>query len=138
MVSEVFRGFKRFSEVFRGFSKASRSAIFLSELRVVLPLIVLPLKTPTNSGISRLAMIVCCDITLLHTRGQMLEFPGHWSIEELRTLQIPGCVHMRAENAGISSTSVHAEAQGAVPSESKLLPVLLLLLRTHVPKAPLQ
>ena len=41
MFSEVFRGFQRFSEVlevFRG---------ILSELRVVLPLIVLPLKTPT-------------------------------------------------------------------------------------------
>ena len=49
-VSEVFRGFERFSEVFRGFSKTlsetSQSAIFLSELRVLLPLIVLPLKTP--------------------------------------------------------------------------------------------
>ena len=47
----VFRGFQRFWEVFRGFSKdlsqrPSQSAIFLSELRVVLPLIVLPLKTP--------------------------------------------------------------------------------------------
>ena len=49
------RGFERFlevfREVFRGFSKTlsetpSQSAIFLSELRVVLPLIVLPLKTP--------------------------------------------------------------------------------------------
>ena len=52
---EVFRGFQRFSEVFRGFQRfqrpsqrPSQSAIFLSELRVVLPLIVLPLKTPAN------------------------------------------------------------------------------------------
>ena len=46
---EVFRGFQRFSVVFRGFSKAlSQSAIFLSELGVVLPLIVLPLKTPAT------------------------------------------------------------------------------------------
>ena len=46
------RGFKRFSEVLRGFSKALSETlsepIFLSELRVVLPLIVLPLKTPAN------------------------------------------------------------------------------------------
>ena len=46
--SEVFRGFQRFSEVFqRPSQRPSQSAIFLSELRVVLPLIVLPLKTPT-------------------------------------------------------------------------------------------
>ena len=56
-VSEVFRGFERFSEGLRGFQRfsevfqrpsqrPSQSAIFLSELRVVLPLIVLPLKTP--------------------------------------------------------------------------------------------
>ena len=48
--SEVFRGFQRFLEVFRGFSKTLSET--LSEchfpLRVagVLPLIVLPLKTP--------------------------------------------------------------------------------------------
>ena len=50
---EVFRGFQRFSEVFRVFQRPSQrpsqSAIFLSELRVVLPLIVLPLKTPAIS-----------------------------------------------------------------------------------------
>ena len=53
---EVFRGFQRFSEVFRGLQRffqrpsqrPSQSAIFLSELRVVLPLIVLPLKTPAR------------------------------------------------------------------------------------------
>ena len=54
---EVFRGFQRFLEVFRGFSKASQrpsqSAIFLSELRVVLPLIVLPLKTPAKITLTR-------------------------------------------------------------------------------------
>ena len=44
---EVSRGFERFSEVFqRPSQRPSQSAIFLSELRVVLPLIVLPLKTP--------------------------------------------------------------------------------------------
>ena len=50
---EVFRGF---SEVFRGFQrffkrpsqKPSQSAIFLSELQVVLPQIALPLKTPAT------------------------------------------------------------------------------------------
>ena len=41
----MFGGFQRFSE---NFQRPSQSAIFLSELRVVLPLIVLPLKTPTN------------------------------------------------------------------------------------------
>ena len=47
--SEVFRGFERFSEVFqRPSQRPSQSAIFLSELRVVLPLIVLPLKTPAK------------------------------------------------------------------------------------------
>ena len=46
---EVFRGFERFSEVFqRPSQRPSQSAIFLSELRVVLPLIVLPLNTPAN------------------------------------------------------------------------------------------
>ena len=49
---EVFRGFQRFSEVFRGFSKTLSETLsechFLSELRVVLPLIVLPLKTPAS------------------------------------------------------------------------------------------
>ena len=54
---EVFSGFQRFSEVFRAFfsevfqrpsQRPSQSAIFLSELRVVLTLIVLPLKTPAN------------------------------------------------------------------------------------------
>ena len=50
--SEVFRGFQRFSEVFqRPSQRPSQSAIFLSELRVVLPLIVLPLKTPAILGI---------------------------------------------------------------------------------------
>ena len=48
----VFRGFQRFCEVLRGFQRPSQrpsqSAVFLSELRVVLPLIVLPLKTPTK------------------------------------------------------------------------------------------
>ena len=45
--SELFRGFQRFSELFqRPSQRPSQSAIFLSELRVVLPLIVLPLKTP--------------------------------------------------------------------------------------------
>ena len=52
---EVFRGFlrgfQRFSEVFqRPSQRPSQSAIFLSELRVVLPLIVLPLKTPARVG----------------------------------------------------------------------------------------
>ena len=48
--SEVFRDFQRFSEVFQRPSQSpSQSAIFLSELRVVLPLIVLPLKTPTKN-----------------------------------------------------------------------------------------
>ena len=48
-VSEVFRGFERFSEVFQRPSQSpSQSAIFLSKLRVVLPLLVLPLKTPTT------------------------------------------------------------------------------------------
>ena len=50
--SELFRDFQRFSEVFRDFSRPSQrpsqSAIFLSELGVVLPLIVLPLKTPAT------------------------------------------------------------------------------------------
>ena len=46
MISEVFRGFQKFSEVFqRPSQRPSQSAIFLSELRVVLPLIVLPPKT---------------------------------------------------------------------------------------------
>ena len=55
LLSEVFRGFQRFSEVFRGFQRfsealeasqrPSQSAIFLSELRVLLSLIALPLKT---------------------------------------------------------------------------------------------
>ena len=51
---EGFRGFQRFSEVAflevfqRPSQNPSQSAIFLSELRVVLPLVVLPLKTPTN------------------------------------------------------------------------------------------
>ena len=41
----MFRGFERFSEVFQRPSQSpSQSAIFLSELRFVLPLIVLPLK----------------------------------------------------------------------------------------------
>ena len=40
----VFRGFQRFSEVFQ---TPSQSAIFLSEFRALLPLIVLALKTPT-------------------------------------------------------------------------------------------
>ena len=41
---EVFRDFERFSEVFqRPSQRPSQSAIFLSELRVVLPLVVLPL-----------------------------------------------------------------------------------------------
>ena len=53
--SEVFRGFSEvlegFSEVFQRPSQSpSQSAIFLSELRVVLPLIVLPLKTPAKKG----------------------------------------------------------------------------------------
>ena len=43
--SEVFSGFERFSEVFqRPSQRPSQSATFLSELRVVLPLIMLPLK----------------------------------------------------------------------------------------------
>ena len=47
--SEVFRDFQKFSEVFqRPSQRPSQSAIFLSELRVVLPLIVLPLKTPAK------------------------------------------------------------------------------------------
>ena len=54
--SEVLRGFQRVSEVFRGFQRVfqrpsqrpPQSAIFLSELQVVLPLIVLPLQTPTK------------------------------------------------------------------------------------------
>ena len=51
-----FRGFQRFLEAFRGFQvfriffqvfqRPSQRVIFLSELRVLLPLIVLPLKTP--------------------------------------------------------------------------------------------
>ena len=45
---EVFRDFQSFLEVFRGFQRPSQSpsqsAMFLSELQVVLPLIVLPLK----------------------------------------------------------------------------------------------
>ena len=50
-MSEIFRGFQRFSEVFqRPSQRPSQSAIFLSELRVVLPLIVLPLKTPTTKA----------------------------------------------------------------------------------------
>ena len=45
---EVFRGFQRCFEVFqRPSQRPSQSAIFLSELRVVLPLIMFPLKTPT-------------------------------------------------------------------------------------------
>ena len=57
--SEVFRGFQRFSEVLRDFQRvfqgplrAPLMPIFLSELRVVLPLIVLPLKTPTKFEIA--------------------------------------------------------------------------------------
>ena len=46
---EVFRGFQRFSEVFQSSHSPSQNAIFLPELRVVLPLIVLPLKTPTTT-----------------------------------------------------------------------------------------
>ena len=47
--SEVFRGFERFSEVFQRSSQSpSQSAIFLLELRALLPLIVLPLKTPAH------------------------------------------------------------------------------------------
>ena len=47
--SELFRGFQRFSEVFqRPSQRPSQSAIFLSELGVVLPLTVLPLKTPAT------------------------------------------------------------------------------------------
>ena len=50
--------FQRFSEVFRGFSEVfqsasqrpSQSAIFLSEFRVLSPLIVLPLKPPTSTA----------------------------------------------------------------------------------------
>ena len=51
-VLEVFRGFQRYLEVSKVFQMTSQtpslSAIFLSELRVLLPLIVLPLtlKTP--------------------------------------------------------------------------------------------
>ena len=57
--SEVFRGFQRFSEVFREVfqrpsQRPSQSAIFLSELQVVLPLIVLPLKTPAIITVSYL------------------------------------------------------------------------------------
>ena len=49
----MFRCFLRgFSEVFqRPSQRPSQSAIFLSELRVVLPLIVLPLKTPARWGV---------------------------------------------------------------------------------------
>ena len=50
--SEVFRGFQRFLEVFRQFQRPSQSpsqsVIFLSELRVLLLLIVLSLKTPAR------------------------------------------------------------------------------------------
>ena len=47
---EVFRWFERFSEGFqRPSQRPSQSAIFLSELGVVLPLIVLPLKTPPKN-----------------------------------------------------------------------------------------
>ena len=46
---------QRFLEVFRGFSKALSETLsechFLSELRAVLPLIVLPLKTPTTQAV---------------------------------------------------------------------------------------
>ena len=46
-ILELFRAFQRFSEVFqRPSQRPSQSAIFPSVLRVVLPLIVLPLKTP--------------------------------------------------------------------------------------------
>ena len=53
--SEVFRGFLRFSEVFQSPSqRPSQSAIFLSEFRVLLPLvIVLLLKTPTKAKPSK-------------------------------------------------------------------------------------
>ena len=45
----MFRDFQRFSEAFQRPSQSpSQSGIFLSELQVVLPLIVLPLKTPTT------------------------------------------------------------------------------------------
>ena len=57
MVSELFRAFQRFLEVFQRPSQShSQSAIFLSELRVVLPLIVLPLKTPTRVSRSGLVL----------------------------------------------------------------------------------
>ena len=47
--SELFRGFERFSEVFqRPSQRPSQSAIFLSELWVMLPLVVLPRKTPAS------------------------------------------------------------------------------------------
>ena len=44
-ISEIFRGFQRFSEVFQRPSQSpSQSAVFPSEMHVLLPLIVLPLK----------------------------------------------------------------------------------------------
>ena len=50
-LSEVLGGFKRFSEVFQRPSQSpSQSAIFLSELRVLLLLIVLPLKAPATDS----------------------------------------------------------------------------------------
>ena len=62
---EVFRGFQRFSEVFRGFQRFLKSplrdpqsAIFLSELRVVLHLIVLPRKTPATQIPSQSAIFL--------------------------------------------------------------------------------
>ena len=68
MVSELFSAFQRFSEVFqRPSQRPSQSAIFLSELRVVLPLIVLPLivlplKTPAKEE---------------HGKGLAKQFLGH-------------------------------------------------------------
>ena len=84
--SEIFRGFQRwgfqrFSEVFTGFERPSQSpsqsAIFLSELRVLLPLIVLPLKTPATNTVKQGKMQkwqTLKTVTSLNKEARLLKF----------------------------------------------------------------
>ena len=73
---EVFRGLQRFVEVFQSPSQSpSQSAIFLSEFRVLLPLIVLPLKTSTNlKPITR----IFCDFTVRISEFFRNQSSGAW------------------------------------------------------------
>ena len=73
----MFRGFQRCSEVFRGFYRVSevfQSAIFLSESRSLLPLIVLPLKTPATSVQKRDAQHMLCNTIFCRARKRHINF----------------------------------------------------------------